>query len=206
MTVLSKTLTDESRKRYIELVLLASLYLSEEADGQSRFKSPEIPRVRKDIVKDIFTPLGPRNFRRAYRMRKATFYRLHTILESDLKKHFFPKEGGKRSPGKSTYLINTKMRLSMALRFFAGGSPLDIMLNHGVSFSSVFTSVWGVVDCVNRSEALRFQFPSTNEQELICNGFKSMSGASFANVIGVIMVRWYTHMDTEAYFTRMSLF
>jgi hypothetical protein len=31
------------------------------------------------------------------------------------------------------YLIRTEMRLSMAIHYFAGEGPYDIMINHGVS-------------------------------------------------------------------------
>ena len=74
----------------------------------------------------------------------------------------------------------------MAIRFFAGGSPIDIMLNHGVGFCTVFSSIWGVVDCVNSCDVLKFDFPNHEEQQTISDGFKQMSGASFSNVVGAI--------------------
>ena len=113
----------------------------------------------------------PVNMSSEMKMNKNTFYHLHSILKPLLDSHFFPKGGGKRAVGKTSYLINTKIRLSMALRFFGGGSLLDIMVTHGVSFASVFTSVWGVVDSVNKCQQLRFNFPSHAEQEEISDGF-----------------------------------
>ena len=130
-------------------------------------KKEELPRIRKDIEKDIFVFLDDTYFRRSYRMDKQSFYRLHTILKPDLDKQFFPRNGGSRDPEKNKYLINTKLRLSMAIRYFTGGSPLDIMLTHGVSFTSVFVSVWGIVDAVNASEKLKFKFPDFEEQRSI---------------------------------------
>ena len=47
-------------------------------------KKKELPRERKDLERDIFGPLGKYMFRRAYRMNKASFYRLHSILKSRL--------------------------------------------------------------------------------------------------------------------------
>ena len=93
---------------------------------------------RKDLEKDVFEPLGDYMIRRAYRMDKDTFYVLHEILEPHLQDHFFPAKGGSRDPKKDSYLIKTEIRLAVAIRYFAGGSPLDIMLIHGVSFYSVF--------------------------------------------------------------------
>jgi hypothetical protein len=42
----------------------------------------------------------------------------------------------------------------MALRFFSGGCPYDIMITHGVSLASVYDSVWGVVDAINMNKEL----------------------------------------------------
>jgi hypothetical protein len=60
------------------------------------------------------------------------------------------------------------------------------MLTHGVSCSTVFTSVWGVVDAVNNCTRLNIEFPDEIAQENIAKGFKAMSGASFDNVVGAI--------------------
>ena len=87
---------------------------------------------------------------------------------------------------KSSYLIDTKLRLSIAIRYFAGASVYDLLLIHGVSFKSVFVSIWGVVDCVNKCEQLAFHFPTLDEQVEIAEGFKEKSGAKFDNVIGAI--------------------
>ena len=141
---------------------------------------------RKDLEKDVFEPLGDYMLRRAYRMDKDTFYVLHEILEPHLQDHFFPAKGGKRDPKKNSYLIKTEIRLAVAIRYFAGGSPLDIMLIHGVSFYSVFSSVWGVVDCVNKCTELDFNFPTKEEQLEISYGYKQKSGALFEHVIGAI--------------------
>ena len=43
-------------------------------------KKEELPRERKDLERDIFAPLGKYMFRRAYIMNKASFYKLHSIL------------------------------------------------------------------------------------------------------------------------------
>ena len=78
------------------------------------------------------------------------------------------------------------MRLSIAIRFFAGGDPLDILQTHGVSLKSVYTSLWGVIDCVNKCEELQFHFPTLEEQPEIAQGFMKKCGAKFPNVIGAI--------------------
>jgi hypothetical protein len=73
---------------------------------------------KKVIEEDTFLPLGDMLFRRAYQKDKETFYYLHDLLQNDLEKHLFPKEGGTRGMRRNPYLINTKIRLSIAICFF----------------------------------------------------------------------------------------
>ena len=146
--------------------------------GQRRchggYKGMEIPRVRKVIETDIFQPLGDQYLRRAYRMNKRSFYKLYWILKTELEDEFLPfinRGTGHARRKKSNYYIDLKIRLSCALRFFAGGDPLDLMISHGISHSSVYRSIWGVVDCINRHRQLEFSFPSHEEQREISARF-----------------------------------
>ena len=177
---------------YIHLCfLLDSCQLQQRAHGGDKQK--EIPRKRKNFREDIVIPLGDVYFRRSYRMKIQSFYILYSILKSELENEFLPQVQNNRRK-QSKYHIDLKIRLSAALRFFAGGDPYDIMISHGISHSSVYRSIWGVVDCVNRCETLSFHFPTHEEQRTIAQGFKSMSGALFDCVIGCIdgMLVWTT--------------
>jgi hypothetical protein len=60
------------------------------------------------------------------------------------------------------------------------------MLTHGVCYSSVFSSVWGVVDVINKNPALKIKFPSKQEQLKIAKGYEKISNAGFDRVIGAI--------------------
>ena len=42
-----------------------------------------------------------------------------------------------------------------------GGSPYDIMSKFGVSHTSVFESVWMVVETVNKLPAMNIEYPLT---------------------------------------------
>ncbi len=88
-------------------------------------------------------------------MNKISFQQLYTTPQPELDAVFFPKGGGERGMN-SQYNIGTKLRLSMAIRFFSGGCPYDIMLVHGVSLTSVYASVWGVVDAINMKKELGY--------------------------------------------------
>ena len=54
-------------------------------------------------------------------------------------------------------------RLSMALRWMAGGDKFNIAPNHGFRFNEVLDSVWVVVDAVNSGKELGIKFLDTHE-------------------------------------------
>ena len=162
----------------------SALLLSGETYGGN--KTGEMARDRVDFDTKIASAYTDNDFERVYRMGKDTFNDLHHILLPQLLAIFFPKGGGTRDPSKNKYLIDTKIRLSIALRFFAGADPLDLFGWHGVSLVSVFISIWGVIDAVNNTDALAFTFPDADEQKSIAARFCKRSGAGFSNVIGAI--------------------
>jgi hypothetical protein len=56
--------------------------------------------------------------------------------------------------------------------YFAGGSPYDISLVHGIGYTDVLRCVWTVVDAVNACPSLRFGYPvDHDEQQKIADGF-----------------------------------
>ena len=87
-----------------------------------------VPR-KKRCVKNIFQELGPYHVRRSYRMSEGTFWKLNSILLP-----YIPNlTTGKRKRGKTPNGdINLSQKLSMAIRFFAGGSPSDLMSSYGI--------------------------------------------------------------------------
>ena len=56
---------------FISMVAALTLHLLTRVSGYSS----DSHRVRKDLEKDIFNPLGDYYLRRAYRMNKPTFYK-----------------------------------------------------------------------------------------------------------------------------------
>jgi hypothetical protein len=57
-----------------------------------------------------------------------------------------------------------KIRLSMALHYFRGGSMYDIMQVHRVSMQLVYDRVWGVVDVINNTPEHAFHFLNKEQQ------------------------------------------
>ena len=119
---------------FVYMLLALSMHLLTLVTGSCH----DTHTVRKSLENDIFNQLGSYYITRAYRMDKETFYRLHTILQPQLEMHFFPKDAGNRDIYANPYLIKTEIRLSIALRYFAGASPYDLVVTHGVSMTSVF--------------------------------------------------------------------
>ena len=146
----------------------------EELLKNSRSFTQNVPRVRRS-VRSIFREYGPIYARRAYRMDKPAFRNLQRLLEPALTS----KHSRKKRIGSSSLLYGTSSsatgatggdipvdaKLSIALRYFAGGDPYDIMISHGVSHSAVYLSVWQVVDAVNNCPQLAMKFPEDLSQQ-----------------------------------------
>ena len=74
-------------------------------------------------------------------------------------------------------LIPSATRLKCAIQYFACGSVYDIAVTNGVSVSSVFISVYRVVDTVNNTCEFDIIFPDHCAKENISKRFKKKSKA-----------------------------
>ena len=167
------------------LITCASAESIEDMKGRTP-GSKNIPRERVH-VKDIIKRLGKRNFRRAYRMTIRSFWILLDLIKPCMK---IPR---KRKRGKTPNGdISLSSQLSIALRWFAGGDPINIMQTHGVAFSEVYKSIWKIVDAINACKKLSIKFPNHVDQRIIAEGFKSKSWVEFHNCAGCIdgMLVW----------------
>ena len=159
---------------YVENVM----FDSSEAISSNRFGIKNIERTRRSVV-SIFAEYGAYYTRRAYRMDSDTFWHLHKLLQ--------PSKRG-RAPNCD---IPSELKLSLAIRYFAGGDPYDLMISHGVSLSSVYNSVWQVVDAVNACEDLVIEFPTDHEaQKDIAEGFKKNLKLASILVLAQSTVCW----------------
>lgn len=142
----------------------------------SRRRGKTIKRRRRSF-QSIREEYG-NDFRTAYRMDCQAFGKLLEILRDKLKKK---TRRGPNGP------LPDELRLSAALRYFAGGSYLDIVLSHGISRSTLFECVWDVVEAVNMSQELNFCFPSDyNVQREVASEFAKKSKVGFSNCVGCI--------------------
>ncbi len=161
----------------------------------SRLGKSARKRVRWSVA-EIYHCLSPIYFCHAYRMSYESFLRLHDLLEVRIKeaaakiRGYTPKDfHGENwsAPPISNGTISTSVRLGVAKRYFAGGSPYDIMSKFGVSHTSVFESVWMVVEAVNKLPAMNIEYPSDiEEQMMIARGFCNASKVKFDCCAGAI--------------------
>ena len=82
--------------------------------------------------------------------------------------------------------------LSVALRWFAGGEPIDIMQTHGVGYDGVYKSVWEIIDAINTCPQLRMKFPNHQQQNNIACGFQKKLFIHLDSCVGCIdgMLVW----------------
>ena len=89
--------------------------------------------------------MGEAEFKLRYRVSWESFNKLLKILEPKL------RVDNERQACNSRQGIPVELptRLAIALRYFAGGDPLDLKLIYGVSKAFVMTCVWRAVDAIN---------------------------------------------------------
>ena len=152
-------------------------------------------RIRRS-VEDIYQCLGSTYFRRAYRMTYASFWHLHDLLEEktkDVANHVRgyspngPRGENYSAPPIPNGIVTSSVHLGIAIRYFAGGSPYDIMAKFGVSHSTIFESIWIIVEAINSFKKFNISYPSDQQlQEKIARGFCSASEVKFDCCAGAI--------------------
>jgi hypothetical protein len=152
-------------------------------------------RVRRSVA-EIYHCLGSIYFRRAYRMSYYSFLRLHEKLEAKIEDVASKVRGYSRkeangenwsAPPIPNGIISSSVRLAIAIRYFAGASPYDIMVKFGVSHTSIFESIWMIVEAVNELQEMKIEYPSDVErQKKIAKQFCEASKVKFDCCAGAI--------------------
>jgi hypothetical protein len=146
-------------------------------------------------------------FRRLYRMRRETFQSLCNLVRPRLVRN---TEMGRR--GSSGGTVSVEAKLSMALRFMAGGSYLDIALYHGVHRSTFFEAVWDVVGAVNEAITLTLPVDDKEALQVISDGFQKRMNNPLSGCIGamdgiaIAITRPTNCVDSQSYFNRKGFF
>ena len=125
-------------------------------------------------------------------MDYAAFQRLHELLNDGIVQYIRRSDSSLNYSQNQCFFvrngnITTEICLACALRYFAGGSYLDITMSHAIGVTDFYLSVWAIVDATNRCPSLNFQFPTTeSECQAISTKFSARSKAGFTNSIGCI--------------------
>ena len=90
--------------------------------------------------------MRPHDFKLRYRLTAEVFYDLLDLLRPDLQNDNQKQEANNSGKG---FVVRPVVKLAIALRYLAGGDPLDLKLIYHVSKSYVMDCVWRVVDAVN---------------------------------------------------------
>jgi hypothetical protein len=125
-------------------------------------------------------------------MTNASFWRLlYSRLTPKIKVAREPYNGYKKKGGRGgNYVdppvangpISSSTCHGCALRYFAGGSPYNILVKSPLCYQDVLASVWIVVHAINTFLDFQITYPSSVvEQEKNAEGFKSASTVGFDN-------------------------
>jgi hypothetical protein len=184
---LSTNFTIATTVATVVLVGLLQQYLNffpneNENGSKGRMPGSQTYVRKRPFLPDLFKEYGPINFRRAYRMKEESFWLLLDLLDKEMGKKLTRRRG--KTPNGD---ICNGMRLAIALRYFAGGDPLDIMMVFKVSRGMVLQCVWIVVAAIHRTKELDLKYPrSYKEQEAVAAEFCKASAVGFNNCAGCI--------------------
>ena len=193
------------KKRNIEFFsfdeIIDAIVLSVSAVTLSSFLTNNFASVDGKIrrcpreVDEIFQDFTPGVFKRTYRMSKQSFWKLYYLLKNnDIEEiNVFKRTRSGE--------IKLSSRLSIDIRWFAGGSQYDICQIHGVSYYEVMNSVWIIVDLVNLCDSIKIKFPCTHsEQNTVAQGLKKKSWVGFDNCVGYVdgMLIWIAKPSIKA--------
>ena len=130
-------------------------------------------------------------------MSYSSFWKLHDMLEEGIEQALLEHQGYEKNGGQEggSYLpppvrnghVHSSVRLACALRYFAGGSPYDLMAKYGISHTVVMESVWYVVQSVKNLHEMDIEYPDlAEEQEKIAMQFRNVSSVGVDSCAGAI--------------------
>ena len=135
--------------------------------------------------------------------RNLPFGNFLTYLKQRCQKNKRKKTRGRTPNGD----VPNSVRLAMAIRYFAGGDPLDIACVYKVNRSVVYESVWSIVEVINHTTALDIKYPTQHaEQRAIANEFKAKSAVGFNNCAGCLdgLLIW-THKPSDVELKQLKI-
>lgn len=156
---------------------------SVDGKGRSRIGTRNFARQRMHWKRRL-NSLTAWEFKRTYRQSTERF---HSIV-SDLKARQSKDWELNAMRGASKNAVSMELRWSMASRFLAGGSYLDIYQMHGVSRSTFFSLLWKTLDLFVRSYPTPWKMSDENECKKNAAAFQNRSSVpgTFSGCVGAI--------------------
>ena len=121
------------------LMVAAAAFLSMNSNGGWTQRVPDFSW--RDHVDGMYED----EFKLRYRLSSDSFYKLLDIIRPELE----VTDRQQQLRSRSGNPIQVETRLAVALRFCAGGDPLDLKLIYGMSKAQVMLCVWRAVDAIN---------------------------------------------------------
>jgi hypothetical protein len=169
-------------------------------------------RIRRSVA-SVFEEIGRGDVKAAYRMSPESFWKFldliypyintEQVYEDDFDLDDEPCDDNDITDGREPvrkkqrrHFANTpapngtidhSIRLAVALRYMSGGAVYDLIPLFGISKAAINLCVRQIVDAINRCPHLKFEFPSSHdEQKRIAAGFYEKSQANFTVCCGAI--------------------
>jgi hypothetical protein len=142
-------------------------------------------------IPEIYKSFGPQY----YRMTYESFWKLHDLLSDGIATAVAAKRRQTTTnwkpnccpPVPNGVRILSSVCLGCALRYFAGGSPYDLMVKFGILHTEVLDCVWFVVQAINKLKQFFIEYPADhNKQRQIASAFCNASTISFSSCAGAI--------------------
>ena len=125
-------------------------------------------RMRMDMeqrIAHLEEDYGPREFQETYKVSVPEFRALAAALRD-----YIALVSHKGVCSSGSY-VSAELRLSMFLRYIAGGQVKDIIHMHGVHNSTFYQAIWQVVDFVNNTIPLAYPLGDNSKLKSIAEGF-----------------------------------
>ena len=131
---------------------------------------------------EVLTRYTDEEFRRAYRMTRASFDKLYGLLEGALARD---TNMARRSSG---YAVDPQCALAVTLRFLAGSSVRDLMALFRMAESTVYATIRGGVRAVLECDALKLHFDGANPEWCAARAaeFRAINGDTLKGCVGAL--------------------
>ena len=140
-------------------------------------------RMRMDMedrIRGLETNYGPTEFQETYKVTVPEFKALATSLAE-----YIGLVTHKAVCSSGSY-VSAELRLSMFLRYLAGGQVKDIIHMHGVHNCTFYKVVWQVVDFINNTIHLSYPLGDESILKCVADGFCVITKGVIRNCGGAI--------------------